>query len=137
MVLASILSLPAGGKVQAFEWLVATGGFFMRGGLPPMRSEWWTLETVGDWGMLGRVRDLASMGLCSFLSSDLHRQHKWSITQIVTIPQPNPTSALTLTQAHTGRQIQLTVNEQRKHLCQSIAKLLPPQYNQPEGHLEH
>lgn len=76
MVLTSISSLPAGGKVQAFEWLVATGGLFMRGGLPPMRSEWWTLETVGDWGMLGRVRDLASMGLCSFLSSDLHRQHK-------------------------------------------------------------
>lgn len=63
--------LPAGGRVQAFGWLVAVGGFFLRGGLPPMRSEWCTLETVGDWGMLGRVRDLASSGLCSFLSSDL------------------------------------------------------------------
>lgn len=46
-----------------------------------MRSEWWTLDTVGDWGMLGRVRDLASMGLCNFLSSDLVGRHKQSISE--------------------------------------------------------
>lgn len=68
---APTLSLPAGGRVQAFAWPVGAGRAFLRGGLPPIRSEWWTLETVGDWGMLGRVRDLANRGLCSFLSSDL------------------------------------------------------------------
>lgn len=36
-----------------------------------MRSERWSLDARGDWGMLGRVRDLARMGLCNFLSSDL------------------------------------------------------------------
>lgn len=64
-------SLPADGRVQAVGWPVLEGNFVLCGGLPPMRSDWWTLETVGDWGMLGRVRDLASLGLCSFLSSDL------------------------------------------------------------------
>lgn len=72
MVTVSNLVLPAGGSVQAFEWLLVDEGFFLRGGLPSIRSEWWTLETVGDCGMLGRVRDLARIGLCSFLSRDLH-----------------------------------------------------------------
>ena len=62
--------------MQAFEWLGAEGGFLRRGGLPPMRSEWWTLETVGDWGMLGSVRDFASRGLCSFLSKDLYMKNE-------------------------------------------------------------
>lgn len=59
--------------MQAFRWLVVAGRVFLRSGLPPIRSDWWTLDTVGDCGILGRVRDLASRGRCSFLSSDLQR----------------------------------------------------------------
>lgn len=70
-VVRFFMFLPAGGRVQAFGWLVGVGSLLLQGELPLMRSEGWTLETVGDWGMLGRVRDLASRGLCSFLSSDL------------------------------------------------------------------
>lgn len=71
------LLLPVEGRVQAFGGLVMGGNFVLRGGLLTMRSDWWTLETVGDWGMLGRVRDLASLGLCSFLSSDLFGHNKY------------------------------------------------------------
>lgn len=70
-------SLPADGRVQAFGGPVMEGNFVLWGGLPTMRSDGWTLETVGDWGMLGRVRDLASLGLCSFLSSDLFGNKKY------------------------------------------------------------
>lgn len=60
--------------MQAVRWLVVAGRVFLRSGLPTIRSDWWVLETVGDCGILGSVRDLASRGLCSFLSSDLQRK---------------------------------------------------------------
>jgi len=73
---ASAVFVPSGGRVQA-------GGCFLRGGLPPGTRARCALETAGDWGMLGRVRDFASVGLCSFLSSDLVGRHRWSIRRSV------------------------------------------------------